>query len=153
MSSPLPAATVGTFMQIVPQIARLVDKAEEHCRANGLPPEALIALLHAANIQARYAYGTVQVPIAQVMNWVGNVTNPNAALELLAQGGVPATAMIGGGVITRVGMEHVWVEAYIDYVPSRGTRHIAGDTWIPMDPSFNPCLYRTDERAATRCVR
>ena len=43
MSSPLHAATVGTFLQIVPQIARLVDKAEEHCRANGLPPEALIA--------------------------------------------------------------------------------------------------------------
>lgn len=41
MSSPLHTATVGVFLQILPQIARLIDKAEAHCRENGLPPEAL----------------------------------------------------------------------------------------------------------------
>ena len=41
MSSPLYAATVGTWLQIVPQIAKLVDKAEAHCLENGLPATAL----------------------------------------------------------------------------------------------------------------
>ena len=41
MSSPLHTATVGTFLQILPQVARLIDKAEAHCRENGLPDEAL----------------------------------------------------------------------------------------------------------------
>jgi uncharacterized protein len=37
----LHTVTVGTFLQILPSIAGLVDKAEEHCTANGLPTEAL----------------------------------------------------------------------------------------------------------------
>jgi transglutaminase-like putative cysteine protease len=41
----------------------------------------LIALLRAANIPARYVYGTVQIPIEQVMNWVGGVTHPEAVLQ------------------------------------------------------------------------
>ena len=41
MSSPLHAATVGVFLQIVPQVARLIDKAEAHCREHGLPDDAL----------------------------------------------------------------------------------------------------------------
>ncbi|HET9467918.1 MAG TPA: transglutaminase-like domain-containing protein, partial [Vicinamibacterales bacterium] len=96
----------------------------------------LIALLRASNIHARYVYGTVEVPIAQVRNWVGNAATAEAALELLGQGGVPAVGIVEGGTITKVQMEHVWVEAWIDYVPSRGARHVTGDTWIPLDPSF-----------------
>ena len=41
MSVSLHAATVGTFLQILPSVSGLVDKAEEHCRANGLEAEAL----------------------------------------------------------------------------------------------------------------
>lgn len=41
MSSPLHTATVGVFLQILPQVARLIDKAEAHCRDNNLPDEAL----------------------------------------------------------------------------------------------------------------
>lgn len=41
MSSPLHTATVGVFLQIVPQVLRLIDKAEAHCREHGLPAEAL----------------------------------------------------------------------------------------------------------------
>jgi transglutaminase-like putative cysteine protease len=48
----------------------------------------LIALLRAANIPARYAYGTVNMPIYQVMNWVGGVTSSEAAQDLLGQGGM-----------------------------------------------------------------
>jgi hypothetical protein len=30
----------------------------------------------------------------------------------------------------------VWVEAYVDYFPSRGMKEKVGDSWIPMDASF-----------------
>jgi transglutaminase-like putative cysteine protease len=96
----------------------------------------LLALLRASNIPARYAYGTIQLPIDQAMNWVGGVTSPEAALDLLGQGGIPSIGVTSGGKITSVRLEHVWVEAYVDYIPSRGARNKQGDTWIPLDGSF-----------------
>jgi len=33
-------------------------------------------------------------------------------------------------------MEHVWVEAWVDFEPSRGVKNREGDRWIPMDASF-----------------
>jgi hypothetical protein len=33
-------------------------------------------------------------------------------------------------------MEHVWVNAWVDYVPSRGAVNREGDSWIALDPSF-----------------
>jgi uncharacterized protein len=41
MSSTLHAATVGIYSQILPQVARLIDKAEAHCAEHGLAAEAL----------------------------------------------------------------------------------------------------------------
>ncbi|MBT9096835.1 transglutaminase domain-containing protein [Methylovulum psychrotolerans] len=96
----------------------------------------LVALLRAANIPARYAYGTVQIPAAQVMNWVGSVGTPEAAQSLLNQGGIPNSAVVSGGVITAFKLEHVWVEAFVDYFPSRGAVNKVGDTWVPLDASF-----------------
>jgi len=101
----------------------------------------LIALLRAANIPARYAYGTVQMPIEKVMNWVGNVTAPKAALQILGQGGIPNTGLAQGGVIKYVKMEHTWVEAWVDFIPSRGAKNYQGDTWVPMDASFKQYTY------------
>jgi uncharacterized protein len=40
--SSLYLATVGTWLQILPQILRLVERAEAHCLENELPPEALL---------------------------------------------------------------------------------------------------------------
>ena len=96
----------------------------------------LIALLRAADIPAKYAYGTVEIPVDKVMNWVGGVTTPEAAQSLLGQGGIPNTALIEGGKITKIRMEHTWVEAFVDFEPSRGIKNRAGDNWIPMDASF-----------------
>ena len=101
----------------------------------------LIALLRASNISAHYVYGTIEVPIDKVMNWVGGFTDPNAALQLIASGGIPVTALIAGGTISTVRMEHVWVEAWIDYIPSRGAVQKQGDTWIPLDASFKQYDY------------
>lgn len=38
----LHTATVSTFLQILPPIGRLVDKAEEHCKAGGIDPKDLL---------------------------------------------------------------------------------------------------------------
>lgn len=103
----------------------------------------LIALLRASNIPSRYVYGTIQVPIAQVENWVGGVTDPNAALNLLGQGGVPVTGLVSGGQIKYAQLEHVWVEAWVNFVPSRAAKSGTGNTWIPMDASFKQYSYKT----------
>lgn len=96
----------------------------------------LIALLRAANIPAHYVYGTIQVPIDQVENWVGGVTDPNAALDLMGQGGIPTLGLAQGGVIKFAQLEHVWVEAQLGFTPGRGVKTNAGTTWVPMDASF-----------------
>ncbi|MCP4699282.1 MAG: transglutaminase domain-containing protein, partial [Gammaproteobacteria bacterium] len=67
----------------------------------------LIALLRASDIPARYVHGTVQIPIKKVMNWAGGAEVPEAAVQLLAQGGIPVTAQTQGGKIAFVKMEHV----------------------------------------------
>jgi len=102
----------------------------------------LVALLRAANVPARYAFGTVRMPAASVMNWVGNVQVPEAAGNLLGQGGVPSKMLVSGGQVTHFELEHVWVEAWIDYLPSRGAKHSVGDSWIPMDASYKQYEYQ-----------
>jgi len=101
----------------------------------------LIALLRAAGTPARYVYGTVEIPIDQAMNWVGGVSVPNAALNLLGQGGIPSLGLAQGGVVKAVRIEHVWVEAFVDYYPSRGAKNLAPDAWVPMDASFKQYQY------------
>jgi len=96
----------------------------------------LIALLRASGIHSRYAHGTVRIPIEKVMNWVGGVTAPAAAIQILGQGGIPVAGLAQGGQIAFVKMEHVWVEAWVDFFPSRGAKHVTGDTWVSMDASF-----------------
>lgn len=104
----------------------------------------LIALLRAAGIPARYAYGTVEVPVDNVMNWVGGVTAPEAAQSLLGQGGIPNVALIQGGAIKSIRLEHTWVEAWVDFEPSRGLKNREGDRWIPMDASFKQYEFTQD---------
>jgi transglutaminase-like putative cysteine protease len=96
----------------------------------------LIALYRAAGIPARYVYGTIEVPANQVMNWVGGVTRPDAAQQLMGQGGIPSVALAQGGAIRSIRMEHVWVEALVDFVPSRGAINKEPDSWVAMDASF-----------------
>ncbi|MCJ8503135.1 transglutaminase-like domain-containing protein, partial [Desulfatitalea alkaliphila] len=93
----------------------------------------LISLLRAAGIPSRYAYGTVEAPAEKVMNWVGGAHTPEAAMNLMAQGGIPVTGITQGGQITHIRFEHVWAQAWVDYFPGRGMTHQTGDSWIPMD--------------------
>ncbi len=102
----------------------------------------LIALLRTSGISARYVYGTVEIPIEKVMNWVGGVTDYKMAGTVLATNGVPVTLMkTSAGVYKNVQMEHVYAKAFIDYIPSRGAVHKQGDTWIPLDPSYKQYTY------------
>lgn len=96
----------------------------------------LIALFRAAGVPARYVTGTTEIPVAAAMNWVGGAGSPAVAQQLLGQGGVPTVGLVSGGEITHLRIEHVWVEAAIDNIPSRGAVHRQGDTWLSMDASF-----------------
>ena len=101
----------------------------------------LIALLRASDIPARYVHGTIEVPIDKLMNWTGGFTDVNSAVGFVGAGGTPITAITEGGAINKVEMEHVWVEAYVDYIPSRGAVHRTGDTWAPLDGSYKQYEY------------
>lgn len=103
----------------------------------------LIALLRAAGIHARYTTGTVTLPIDKVMNWAGGFTDPMAALDFMSSGGIPTKALTEGGKVTHARLEHVWVEAFINYLPSRGAKHIngKGETWISLDASYKQNSY------------
>lgn len=96
-----------------------------------------IALLRASGIPARYVVGTIDVPADQFRNWAGGFQNIESAIQFASAGGIPITAVTtSAGQITTVQMEHVWVEAAVDFVPSRGAVNRSADAWVPMDPSF-----------------
>jgi len=101
----------------------------------------LIALYRAAGIPAKYAYGTVEIPSKNAQNWVGGVKKPSAAEQLLGQGGIPTTGVESGGVVTSIQIEHVWVEAWVDYFPSRGVKNFEGDSWVSLDAAFKQYEY------------
>ncbi len=96
----------------------------------------LIALYRAAGIPARYVYGTIDISADRAMNWVGGVTKAEAAQNLLGLGGIPNAALVSGGKTSSIRMEHVWVEAFVDYIPSRGAVNKNPNTWVPVDASF-----------------
>ncbi len=111
----------------------------------------LIALLRASNISARYVYGTLELPLEKAKNWLGGVTDPTTVGTILATNGIPGKLLISGGTITAVQFEHVWVNAWINYIPSRGAVHRFGheDTWIPLDGSYKQYNYTQSIDIAT----
>jgi len=113
-------------------------------RGNAMDIASLtIALLRASQIPARYVHGTIDVPADQFKNWAGGFSDINAAMQFAASGGIPITPVVGGGQVTKVRIEHLWVEAAIDYQPSRGAKNRDADSWVQMDPSFKQYEYLT----------
>jgi cell wall-associated NlpC family hydrolase len=96
----------------------------------------LIALYRASGIPARYVHGTIDIPTDKFMNWAGGFDTPEAAWDYASSAGVPITAVRSGGRIISFRMEHIWVEAAIDFFPSRGNVNRSADTWVALDPSF-----------------
>jgi RHS repeat-associated protein len=101
----------------------------------------LAALLDASGYSTRYVYGTVQVPIAQMQNWLGNARTGDDALDLMLMGGIPAQYLTSGGRISAIRFEHLWLEAHVDFIPSRGAIERTPDTWVPLDGSFKQHTY------------
>lgn len=103
----------------------------------------LIALLRVSGVPAKYVYGTIERKIEDTMNWVGGFTDPMAALNFIASAGIPVKGITEGGAVKYVQMEHVWVETWIKYIPSRGEIHKPGqgDMWIPIDGSYKQFKY------------
>ncbi|MEW8049456.1 MAG: transglutaminase domain-containing protein [Candidatus Thiodiazotropha sp.] len=111
-------------------------------RGNAIDIASLtISLLRASGIPARYVHGTIDVPEAQFRNWAGDFSNVGAAADYVSSGGIPITGIITGGAISKLRMEHIWVEAAIDYHPSRGAINKAADSWVAMDPSYKQYEY------------
>ncbi len=98
----------------------------------------LIAMFRVSGVYCRYVSGTMEIEIDRLMNRLGGIEDPNTAVQIMATMGIPGKVLIKGGKIAYVQLEHVWVEAWLDYFPFRGARHRKGseDTWIPLDPSF-----------------
>jgi hypothetical protein len=106
-------------------------------RGNAMDIAALtIALLRASAIPARYVHGTIEVPAAAFRDWAGGFADIHAATDYAAAGGIPLTTVSRAGRIDTIRLEHIWVEAAIDYHPARGAVNRAADTWLPLDPSF-----------------
>ena len=103
----------------------------------------LIALYRASGIPARYVHGTLDVPMDKYMNWTGGFTNAEAALRFASSGGIPTEGVLTGGKLTTARMEHIWVEAAIDFEPSRGAKNKSADAWIAMDPSYKQYQFTT----------
>jgi hypothetical protein len=90
----------------------------------------LISLLRLSNIPARYVYGSIRLDINEAMNWVGGVETPEAAQNILSQGGVPNTLVQNQqGEIVYINVEHVWLEVN------------QNEQWIALDPSFKQYNY------------
>ena len=107
--------------------------------------------MRASSIPAHYQLGTIDVPASQAMNWVGGVQSPAAALSLLNQGGIAARGIAQAGGISSIRMEHAWVQAYVNWAPSRGNRNATGsqhvnpngplNAWVPLDASAKQYSY------------
>jgi hypothetical protein len=69
----------------------------------------------------------------------------DAAQQILSQGGVPNVALVSGGQINTLRLEHIWVEAHVRYNPGRGASHVGGqvgDTWVPLDASYKQYTFQ-----------
>jgi hypothetical protein len=102
----------------------------------------LVALLRASGVPARYVVGTVEVGPTFFRSAMGDFEDVGSAAVLAASGGIPTvTVGDGTGNVAAVRLEHVWVEAFVDYVPSRG-RGASGETWVPLDAALKPTEFQ-----------
>jgi RHS repeat-associated protein len=96
----------------------------------------LIALLRAAQIPARYEYGTVEITPEQAMAWTGT-TRADWAADVLRSTGIPAVRVLQGSKLVAVRVEHVWVRAYVPYSNYRGhPREASRSIWVRLDPTL-----------------
>jgi RHS repeat-associated protein len=95
----------------------------------------LIALLRASGVHSRYVIGNVEIDATRAKRWLG-VDRIEAVTELFTEGGIPFEVVVSGGSVSAIRFSHVWVEAWIDFAPSRGAVQRDGDAWVGLDPSY-----------------
>jgi RHS repeat-associated protein len=101
----------------------------------------LVALLRAANVPARFEYGTVDLTPAQAMAWTGTTDLAQAA-DALFSGGIP-TLLVDAGGRWVVRVEHVWVRAWVPYTNYRGApRAGSRGVWVRLDPTLKRARLR-----------
>lgn len=88
----------------------------------------LIALYRASGIPARYAVGTVELPVDRVTSWLG-VEDGIVAGSILFTYGMEGTAIVSGPDVVAVRCRRVWVEAFVPR--GRGSA-----SWVPLDPAM-----------------
>ena len=98
-------------------------------------------LLVSQGYDAQLEWGRVTLPVAKAMNLVGT-EDPLQAANLLATAGFDGLLLTSKGAPVAVQMTHVWVRAFIPYVPNRGATTGTADTWVRMDPSFKRYEYQ-----------
>jgi len=101
-----------------------------------------IALLRASQIPARYVMGVAEVDPERYTNWLGDFINADVASDYAVANGIAIQVVTGGGEITRVRTQHIWVQAAIDYFPSRGAKNRSANAWVDLDPSFKQYEYQ-----------
>lgn len=102
----------------------------------------LIALLRASGIPARYAIGVAEVDADRYNNWLGNFESATVAASYANSNGIATQLVTGGGKVTRIRTQHIWVQAAVDFFPSRGAKNRSADSWIELDPSFKQYEYQ-----------
>ena len=90
----------------------------------------LIALLSASGIPARYAIGVAELPADKYTNWIGDFANADVASTYAANNGIPEEVVTSGGQISKVRTQHIWVQAAIDFFPSRGAKNRSANAWL-----------------------
>jgi transglutaminase-like putative cysteine protease len=114
----------------------------EHRRGNDYDlASLLIALLRVSGVPARYAEGTVRMPIDRALNWLGFEDKANAG-SILATAGMEGTLIIAGPDTVAIDSKRVWVEAWLPFLNYRGAANDgSGFRWVPLDPAFKQHAY------------
>ena len=110
----------------------------------------LIAMLRGQNIPARYAVGTVRIPVAQLTNWLG-IGNLDVAVQVLKDQGIQGVTLAADR--STVDFEHAWAEAFVPFDQYRGINTVSPAidcsqsanfprcTWVALDASFKQKTY------------
>ena len=112
---------------------------------------ALISVYREAGIPCRYVYGTIELTPKLAASWLG--VDAAQVDTLLGENHIPYKNLGTPGVGDLL-VDHVWVKAYVDYLPYRGAAEVVrrpndelekvGDSWVDIDPSFKK--YTSSER-------
>ena len=87
------------------------------CSRDGLSEREYGYIIFWEVASAELVWGTVDLTEAEVQNLTG-ISDTTTAADLLASAGIPALILERGGRIAGVRLDHVWVVAHLDVIPT-----------------------------------